>query len=736
MLHRALPLGTKTAVQTDGHDDTQSPPIVGLKGWLEAWLRRAVMIALSREPQAFDIPITVTESIAGARSLFDFQSSIAIALAGRVGSEQGPEEIAEGLLRNLERSEKTNRVVALTAVSERGFINVRLADRYVASQLAAMLQDGGNRLGIPRKENPRNIVVDYASPNICKELHVGHLRSAVVGDVIANLLEFAGHHVWRQNHLGDFGWPVALVLGALDDPDLQRLPEVRALKQAVNDQGVESALPAHISDLVATEMRRLEKLPTPSQSVLEASVERDLAPSRRLTCVLSLEGQCEDSKETKSFDLSWGDIYTAAHRKAEKDAEFKLGCEGILLEMQRGSDHHVARTWKKLRSMSVQGAPAANTRCVQGFLNIYELLRLKPQEIRGESFYAPFFPEVLAHLQRRGLLTCTPDSVLCHAGAEVEGRACGESGSLTEEYQRAQTLQSTDLGRQEQCGEKKMEALVLQKRSGTLTYAATDLAAVVFRSNVLQADQILYVVDNAQAYHFRRLFYAARQAGIGSHRSVLSAEGRERETQRERTAGRGEEGQKHDCEDYLEEPGTRPGAHKNFQEKKDESSAYLIEEEDAKSVGNEQLTGRRSVDLQHVGIGLVKDQSGGKMTSRGGGAPRLGDLLAHAITKAENRQDLADVFCFDHSALDRQLAVRLLMFPIAVEEATTSLFPSKLTAYLFSLCLAFNAFYEQCEVLGATDVAVRLSRYLLVSAFVRVLEKGLELLGIDTLDKM
>lgn len=138
----------------------------------------------------------------------------------------------------------------------------------------------------------------------------------------------------------------------------------------------------------------------------------------------------------------------------------------------------------------------------------------------------------------------------------------------------------------------------------------------------------------------------------------------------------------------------------------------------------------------------------GDLSSRGGGVTttcesRLicsihlsGRVRVFLLVLSEGREDTEDVLCFDRSVLDRQLAVRLVMFPVAVNDATATFLPSKLTAYLFSLCLAFNAFYEQCEVVNAADESVRFSRHLLVRAFARVLEKGLELLGIDTLDKM
>lgn len=94
-----------------------------------------------------------------------------------------------------------------------GFINVRLAPEWLAQRISAALAD--DRMNLPKRENPQTVVVDYSGPNIAKQMHVGHLRSTIIGDCIARVLEFQGDRVLRQNHLGDWGTQFGMLIAHL-----------------------------------------------------------------------------------------------------------------------------------------------------------------------------------------------------------------------------------------------------------------------------------------------------------------------------------------------------------------------------------------------------------------------------------------------------------------------------------------------------------------------------------------
>jgi arginyl-tRNA synthetase len=142
-------------------------------------------------------------------SFADFQANVALPLGKRLG--RPPREVAAELASRLEVSD----VCEPPEVSGPGFINFRLRDEWIAVQASRMLHDP--RLGLEPAARPRTVVVEYSSPNIAKEMHVGHLRTTIVGDAIARVLEFAGHHVIRDNHVGDWGTPFGMLIEHLLD---------------------------------------------------------------------------------------------------------------------------------------------------------------------------------------------------------------------------------------------------------------------------------------------------------------------------------------------------------------------------------------------------------------------------------------------------------------------------------------------------------------------------------------
>jgi arginyl-tRNA synthetase len=142
-------------------------------------------------------------------SFADFQANVALPLAKRLG--RPPREVAAEVAGRLE----VTGVCEPPEVSGPGFINLRLLDTWIADQASRMLGDA--RLGVEPAATPQTVVVDYSSPNIAKEMHVGHLRTTIVGDAIVRALEFAGHRVIRDNHVGDWGTQFGMLIEHLLD---------------------------------------------------------------------------------------------------------------------------------------------------------------------------------------------------------------------------------------------------------------------------------------------------------------------------------------------------------------------------------------------------------------------------------------------------------------------------------------------------------------------------------------
>lgn len=135
----------------------------------------------------------------------DYQVNGMMPLSKKLG--QSPRELAERVRPVLEQNE----AIASAEVAGPGFINVRVSDAWLAKRLAAGLSDHV-RLGVPQVARPERVVVDFSSPNIAKQMHVGHLRSTIIGDSISKLHAFVGHDVIRDNHLGDWGTQYGLLI--------------------------------------------------------------------------------------------------------------------------------------------------------------------------------------------------------------------------------------------------------------------------------------------------------------------------------------------------------------------------------------------------------------------------------------------------------------------------------------------------------------------------------------------
>ncbi|WP_381553349.1 arginine--tRNA ligase [Streptomyces eurythermus] len=141
----------------------------------------------------------------------DFQANGILALAKK--AKANPRELATQVVGRV----VTGDVIQDVEVSGPGFLNITLADKAIVENLAARYADDTGRLGVPTAADPGTTVIDYAQPNVAKEMHVGHLRSAVIGDSVVQLLEFTGENVIRRHHIGDWGTQFGMLIQYLDE---------------------------------------------------------------------------------------------------------------------------------------------------------------------------------------------------------------------------------------------------------------------------------------------------------------------------------------------------------------------------------------------------------------------------------------------------------------------------------------------------------------------------------------
>ncbi len=170
-------------------------------------------------------PITVTE--ATKPEFGDYQFNGAMALAKQL--KQNPRQIAQTILDNLE----IGGTLQKAEIAGPGFINLWLNPEWIAA--SCQNAEENDRLGVGMRSTPVKAVVDYSGPNMAKQMHVGHLRSTIIGDTLANLLEFLGDEVIRQNHIGDWGTQFGMLIAYLEEMGEEGNGSLKDLEQFYKD---------------------------------------------------------------------------------------------------------------------------------------------------------------------------------------------------------------------------------------------------------------------------------------------------------------------------------------------------------------------------------------------------------------------------------------------------------------------------------------------------------------------
>jgi arginyl-tRNA synthetase len=560
----------------------------------------------------------------------DYQANGVMALAKQI--KTNPRKLAEQVVARLDLSD----LCEPPEIAGPGFINLRLKPQYIAGQLLQINSDPGGRLGIAAEPEPRTIVVDFSSPNVAKQMHVGHLRSTIIGDCISRLLAFLGHRIIRQNHIGDWGTQFGML--------------IRYMYQ----------------DAKVTHMYG------------------------GATATFSVD---------KLSDME--EFYREAKRLFDSDPQFAKESRDYVVRLQSG-DRTTLDDWKRICDTSL-----AECQAIYDRLNV----TLKPKDARGESAYNKDLPGIVDDLKRAGLAT------------ESDGAVCVfPPGFKTKEGEPL--------------------PFIIQKSDGAYLYATTDLAALRYRVDVLQADLIVYVTDARQIQHFQMLFKVAEMAGW------------------DRRDGRKAELVHVPFGSVLGEDGkplkTRSGENVKLKELLEEAveRARAVVEEKNPDLPPEQ----KAKIAEAVGVGAVKyaDYSNnrtsdyvfsfGKMLAMDGNtAPYMQYAYARVKSierKAESKgvsipdelRDLGNLDLSEPTELD--LGKHLVRYAEAIESAAADYRPNCLTAYLYELAQRFSAFYTECPVLDAPP-AKRPTRLLLCDLTAKTIKHGLsQLLGIQVVKQM
>lgn len=586
------------------------PRMVDVTDLLGPRFRSALATAFGPEHASADPLLRTAQSA----QFGDFQANLAMGLAKQLGLK--PREVAERLLRAFEWQ---GACAAPPEIAGPGFINLRLDGALLAELLLQMLAD--ERLGAARAPCPETVVLDYSAPNVAKEMHVGHLRSTVIGDAIHRVLRFLGHRVVPQNHIGDWGTQFGMLIEHLAETGWR---------------------PGAGGDLTA--------------------------------------------------------LYQAAKLRFDQDPSFAERARRRVVLLQ-GGDEATLSYWRSCIDESKRHFNAIYRRL--GVL-------LTDTDICAESFYNDRLAPLVEELAARGL------------AVESKGAICVfPPGYLNPEKQPL--------------------PLIVRKSDGGYGYATTDLAALCYRTRELKADRVVYVIDARQSQHLAMVYAAGAMAGWlapGGPRAehvpfgtVLGEDNRPFKTRSGDTVK---------LADLLDEA---------------EQRAFALVSDKSPDLPEPE---RRAIAAA-VGIGAVKyadlanDRvkdyvfSWSRMLSFDGNtAPylqnayvRIRSIFRKGGLDPETARAGAEAahLRIEHPA-ERSLALELLQFEPVLRSVAASLEPHRLCTWIYGVAAAYHRFYEACPVLTAKDAATARSRLLLSDLAARAIARGLELLGIATVEQM
>jgi arginyl-tRNA synthetase len=565
----------------------------------------------------FGAPDTVTAIVKpSARPEFgDYQANGVMAAAKQL--KTNPRELATRLLETLDLSDLADKL----EIAGPGFINIHLKNAWLSETLVPFDSAQGTAARGLSEVEAQTIVIDYSGPNLAKEMHVGHLRSTIIGDAVARVLEFQGNKVIRQNHVGDWGTQFGMLIAHM-------------VSLAEQNGGV-SAVEPQLADL-----------------------------------------------ET---------FYRKAKQRFDAEPEFANAARDFVVKLQSG-DAECLKLWQQFIDISLH-------HCEE----VYERLgvSLTRADVMPESAYNHDLANVVSELQDKGLLV------------EDQGAQCAfldefksKDGSIT--------------------------PIIVQKTGGGYLYATTDLAALRYRSGVLNIDRALYFTDARQSLHFQQVFMLARKAGFVreaialEHMPFGNMLGNDGKPFKTRTGGTVK------LVDLLAEA---------------EERAFTLV-----TAKNPELPEEERRSIAHtVGIGAVKyaDLSKNRnsdyifnwesmLSFEGNTAPYLQYAYARikSIFRKAGAESLSSPISLQESA-ERTLAMKLLQFSEATDSVAKEGLPNHLCTYLYELAGNFMSFYEACPILkeGVAE-DVRNSRLQLANLTAQTLQTGLGLLGIGVLERM
>ncbi len=631
------------------------------------------------EPQTFAAMVRSSQDA----KFGDYQANCAMPLAKQLGTN--PRELAARIVESLDVADLCDP----PDIAGPGFINLRLTDGWVRQRTQSLAAD--LRLGVTGTPHPRNIVIDFSSPNVAKPMHVGHLRSTVIGDALSRVLRFLGHQVTTDNHIGDWGTQFGMIIygykhfldadAYVEDPvaELSRL--YRLVNQLCDYHETVEKLPS-IGQRIDEQQRQL--------AAAESAESPDKSRKKRIKSLRADLALLNEARKTAQAKTEAIEADSTLKDLAEQHTDISRATRDETARLHAG-DAENRRLWEQFMPQ-----------CLGALDSVYDRLDIHFDLSLGESHYQPLLAGVVRQLRDKGLATDS-DGAVC---VFIEGNEA---------------------------------PFIIQKADGAFNYATTDLATIQYRVEELGAETILYVVDSRQAEHFNLLFTTAQRWGYAPelrHISFGTVMGKDRKP-------------------YKTRSGDTVGLESLLDEAVAKAREIVVAGDDAKPDGPELDERARSEIAEIVGLGGIKyadlhinresdyvfdwdtmlNMKGDTATYMQYAYARTRGILRRGGVDPESLRRPDAILQLSHPA-ERRLALRLCQLPDVLDAVATECKPNLLTQYLFEMAGDFSTFFEQCPVLKAETDQQRSSRLLLVDLTGRTIQQGLELLGIHTVEQM
>lgn len=539
--------------------------------------------------------------------LSDFQCNGALALAK--STRRNPREIATQIAGELEKDTDFAKI----SIDGPGFLNLSLKDEFIAAIIDGTTAE--NNFGCAKVENPKKIIMDFGGPNVAKALHVGHLRSAVIGESIRRIEKFVGNDVISDVHFGDWGTPMGMILAEIirQDGDLSK------------------------------------------------------AETYNIT-------------EISSF-------YKQANIRCKEDETAKEKARIITAELQDGNAGY-RKAWQHLRKVSVEAVKK----------NYDEL----------DTYFDLWLGESDAHDASSKIVKI----------AKEKGLAELDDGALI------LRLEETN---------KPMPPIILIKSDGGFGYQITDIATAKMRKDDLQAEEIIYVVDQRQSLHFEQVFAASEMLGIAPNitfkhigfGTVNGADGKPFKTR---------DGGVMNLEDLI-----------NLS--KDKVRESMPTPDEVEGFGEAEIEKM----VAQIAIGAIKFQdlknniASGYMFELDDFAKfegKTGPYIQYAIARINSIIRKATVAGVEANSViisnkeERDLALKIAQLNNVIQRAHSECEPSVISDYVYTLAQSFSTFYNTSSIINAESPSLAGSRLKIAKLVRDIMVLLLSLLGIEAPEVM